>query len=725
VGDASNVLNAFVRRINDTMVPIGLRINGVEVTQGIQYFDAASHLTDPADRGPDNSITLVADKPAWARVYVRPGPLGSVRNVTGTVIVQRQGRVGWDDVATLTPSGFTTIEALSTLTYAQERGTSWRSLNFVIPREWLRGRLRLVARIRVGAGPVRDEETIELDASLLQTLRVRGIPVRYWGKDASGNDVRLTEPTLSQFQSSLAWACLTYPVSATPSVTLAGTFTWSEALTGTAINGGCTVSWNDLNFWLRIAKLADGNQPGLVYLGLLPSGIPIGGVSGCGSSGAVAAARDTDGVAVAHEMGHFLGFSHAPCGAVGTSADPNYPAYEPYDTPANRQASIGEYGLNVSNGTIYPPNSARDFMSYCPPWTSLYHYTKLLYDDHFDPRFVGSRPHWWDDYVNYLPQLIPELNLPDPPPWSARPVPALEPVIAITGTLDVDNAVEVRSVARVRAAASLGDSATTRFRAELVDEEGRTLARAPVQAAGGFGCGGGGCSDCDDSSAMPLTFQALVPDVARGAVLRVVEGAEELWRREATNGPGRPHVDGVEVDGDELVVRWRVDGEAGLEHWVRWSDDRGETWRALHVGEPDTEVRTPIHSLPSGELEVHVVVHDGFATEISEPARVLVPSRQPEVAILHPRQGEALASTSPLRLWGMATSSDGTRVDPGACRWIVDGHQVATGHDAWVGCPEEGWHECQLVARDEGGETTSQVSFAVTSDGSRPRRPSS
>jgi hypothetical protein len=55
----------------------------------------------------------------------------------------------------------------------------------------------------------------------------------------------------------------------------------------------------------------------------------------------------------------------------------------------------------------------------------------------------------------------------------------------------------------------------------------------------------------------------------------------------------------------------------------------------------------------------------------------------------------------------------------------VDGHQVATGHDAWVKCPDEGWHECELVARDEGGETTSQVGFAVTSDGSRPRWPRS
>jgi hypothetical protein len=40
----------------------GLHVYGVEVTQAIQYFDAQRHLTNPADRGPDNSIRLVADK---------------------------------------------------------------------------------------------------------------------------------------------------------------------------------------------------------------------------------------------------------------------------------------------------------------------------------------------------------------------------------------------------------------------------------------------------------------------------------------------------------------------------------------------------------------------------------------------------------------------------------------------------------------------------------------
>ena len=43
-----------------------LSIHGVEVTQSIQYYRAEEHLTDPADRGPDNSLPdcLQMAKPA-------------------------------------------------------------------------------------------------------------------------------------------------------------------------------------------------------------------------------------------------------------------------------------------------------------------------------------------------------------------------------------------------------------------------------------------------------------------------------------------------------------------------------------------------------------------------------------------------------------------------------------------------------------------------------------
>lgn len=37
-----------------------LIVRGVEVSQAIQHYRADQLLTDPADRGPDNSLRLVA-----------------------------------------------------------------------------------------------------------------------------------------------------------------------------------------------------------------------------------------------------------------------------------------------------------------------------------------------------------------------------------------------------------------------------------------------------------------------------------------------------------------------------------------------------------------------------------------------------------------------------------------------------------------------------------------
>jgi len=64
-----------------------LIVRGVEVTQEIQYFHADQHLTDPADRGPDNSLALVANKAAWVRVYIESDAPGAIPNVGGTLNV--------------------------------------------------------------------------------------------------------------------------------------------------------------------------------------------------------------------------------------------------------------------------------------------------------------------------------------------------------------------------------------------------------------------------------------------------------------------------------------------------------------------------------------------------------------------------------------------------------------------------------------------------------------
>jgi hypothetical protein len=197
----------------------------------------------------------------------------------------------------------------------------------------MRGLIRLKVRVGVpGSTRFTAETDVDLDASLLQTLRVRGIPIRYWGPDAAGNQVQLAEPTLADFQATAASALQMWPVSQTPDVSLAGTFTQNTPLTGAitvdAATGQaeCPTSWDNLLFWLNNAKVIDGNRSDRLYYALLPSGIPIGGAGGCGGGGSVGAGLINAGQTMAHELGHVLQFGHAPCGLVaGDVDDTNYP----------------------------------------------------------------------------------------------------------------------------------------------------------------------------------------------------------------------------------------------------------------------------------------------------------------------------------------------------------------------------------------------------------------
>ena len=176
-------------------------VEGVEVTQGLQYRGADDHLTDPADRGADNSLTLVADKPAVVRVYVRT-LLVPVADVTGTITVQRMRYGVWVDSGTLAQQFPGTITARADATYSSERGSRANSLQFALPGSLLRGgALRLKVQVHEQGHPDLSAETsVTVAPSYRQTLRLRGIPVRYWGPDAAGNQIRSTPPRSPTFR---------------------------------------------------------------------------------------------------------------------------------------------------------------------------------------------------------------------------------------------------------------------------------------------------------------------------------------------------------------------------------------------------------------------------------------------------------------------------------------------------------------------------------------------
>jgi hypothetical protein len=139
--------------------------------------------------------------------------------------------------------------------------------------------------------------------------------------------------------------------------------------------------WSNLLNQITALKQGEGGASATVYYGLVPVtdgsatwfSTGIAGMGWIGSRVAIGLniSGKTGSQIAAHELGHNLGMGHTPCGSV-SGADPNYPY-------AN--GSIGQYGLDVSTGTLYSPSSMKDVMSYCDPkWISDYTYKKLFDD---------------------------------------------------------------------------------------------------------------------------------------------------------------------------------------------------------------------------------------------------------------------------------------------------------------------------------------------------------
>ncbi len=81
---------------------------------------------------------------------------------------------------------------------------------------------------------------------------------------------------------------------------------------------------------------------------------------------------------LAHEVGHSLNLSHAPCGDAG-NPDPDFP---------HADGAIGAWGYDFRDGTVVNRGFA-DVMGYChPAWLSDYSYRRVL--EHRRHRFTGG-----------------------------------------------------------------------------------------------------------------------------------------------------------------------------------------------------------------------------------------------------------------------------------------------------------------------------------------------
>jgi hypothetical protein len=692
-------------------------IHGMEVTQAIQYYRSSQHLTDPADRAPDNSVRIAAHKPAWVRVYLRRQVfVTEVPGVTGTLDVYRRHMgVLYQLDATLTPESPGTVTARHNPTYDAERSTLSYSLNFIIPSDLMCGHLKLTAHITTPSGDT-DDYDVYIDATLEQTLNVRGIMVGYDGPESlapGAANLTLAAPTLADLQTTSGWTLLIYPVQSEATYGDAGSITWDRPLTDSpSCSGCCTPNWVALNAAIQAQKVADGNRTDVLYYGIMAEGIPMGPVIGC-NSGGVSSGENNNQTTMAHELGHACGLPHAPCGVGG---DPNFPVYEPYDTGGTAHAFIGEYGLDISNGTIKPPASFKDWMSYCGPrWISLYNCDRLTDNSHLDPHLVCEDHPWFHE--EYELERIP---------WPPEPFPILrrryiysnpEPVISVIGIVHREDFIEIKSVMRLETIPQVPKSFDSELTAEIMGKEGKVIVSAPVLRlpSWGDGCCSSGCDSGNTGNNTPYIFQVFLSETESGDAIRIRRGEKEVWSRQAPKNKPRIGSFGAEiVKNGELAVFYNVEG-AGKEqeYWLQWSGDRGKSWHALSTrgGREGTRLSNP--GLPSGQVLIRLLTGNGFHTTVSDPVKVDVPERPPVIAILTPRQQQALIEGQSMRLWGVVSNPTGKAEKPERAVWLIDGKEVATGLDAFIAAPRRGKHKLTLVVRKRNKKTEKTVSFTT------------
>jgi hypothetical protein len=162
-------------------------------------------------------------------------------------------------------------------------------------------------------------------------------------------------------------------------------------------------------------------------------------------------------------------------------------------------------------------------------------------------------------------------------------------------------------------------------------------------------------------------------------------------------------VEGGAVDAVKLSWRMQKGSSRPDDVWVRWSNDGGETWRALTVGQTGSGTEIALDQLPAGQVRFQILAHDGFSTASSTTEAIELPAKAPAVTILYPTTDDVVYAERHLHLWGAATSFSGAQIPDESFTWLIDGHEVGHGRDLWVESPEPGSHEVRLAVSDEAG----------------------
>ena len=322
-----------------------LTIDGLHVTQVVQTFAG--------------DVPLVAGRPGLLRVFVRSST---------AYAAQPSVRVRFYNSGTLTQTIFLSAPSTSVPTAISE-GTLASSWNAIVPASLIQPGFQVLADV----DPTNTiQEANEGDNSfpgsgspaaqpvrVTPPLNVWFVPVQHGSNGATGN---VTEQNMDQY---LVMARKVLPIKdIVPR--LHAVFSTSAP---TVESNDATGAWITILLEIEALRVAEGSAD--YHMGVVNAPYA-SGIAGYGfAPGRATVTWDRLPAAspvAAHELGHNLGRSHAPCGGAA-NVDPFYPYV---------LGTIGVYGYDISLDQL-KGTSTTDLMGYCGfGWISDYNYVGMM-----------------------------------------------------------------------------------------------------------------------------------------------------------------------------------------------------------------------------------------------------------------------------------------------------------------------------------------------------------
>ena len=550
---------------------------GMEYNQAVQFFRADTYL-DPANVQPDNAIWLVARKNTGIRVYTDYDPdagLAPISQLTGSLTVQTPS-------TTLTLNPINGGGSIIPLRDSQiNMALADNTLNFMLPAAWSVGAVTITCELWDAAAPARHS------ARYSRTLVFTAVePLNLYLVGINYSAVAPTIPAPSQAVISTAILSLvqTYPVG---DVIQTGytTMDFSESVTGNVANG-CGDGFEDL-----LSNLDDlrGNSDD-IYIGSLPAGIintPGNTVGGCAPVGGNTAAIFVDYSTpptvsdVPHEVGHALGRQHAPCvsGCAVAPANPdsNYPQYGSFASD-----SIGVFGFDPTNNTVFSPTGFHDIMSYSfPQWISAYTYNGLR-GSSFNPSGGGTSPGISAHYREDVDFDVIFLGL------------------TITRDRKVTRRPSFNFPAKLFNRKNCAD-----FTVEMQDKD-----RKPIS------CSSLNC-DCEAGcNCWPKSIRDVVPFPKNTCWLVIWEDNNKIYEEEVPPAL-QIKIESATSKDDGVLVSWQSDKREGNDPWylVHWYDERAAQWRGVNCRQQSNSLLVSKNLFAKSErLKIRVLVTPGLGT---------------------------------------------------------------------------------------------------------------